>query len=231
MGFVRWYLWATAGLIAFTLAATAFAAYLRILATLRRHSRTQHRQRTVADIWQHGSRQIRGMLIVAVTVTLLGWAACGALAYTGSVGGLRDVRSLSQLAGTFYLAPVPEGPPVTGYTGAVIGDSRVSRLGGPPGGHAHPGRHRLRAQLRLAGGRTRRPARVERAEPGLPKRHHRVRPARSAGAGRTGAASPDRVCSSRYRGSSSWWWRSARTTCPGPTCCVTAMRWRTARTG
>jgi hypothetical protein len=128
LGFVRWYVWATLGLIAFTLAATAFAAYLRILATLRKHSTTQL---TVTDIWQHGSRQIRAMLIVALTVTLLGWAGCGALAYTGSVGGLRNVRSLAQLAGTYYLAPLPEGPPVTGYTGAVIGDSRVSRLGGP----------------------------------------------------------------------------------------------------
>jgi GDSL-like Lipase/Acylhydrolase family len=130
-GFVRWYLWATAGLIAFTLAATALAGYLRTLVILRRHSRVQLSQMSVADIWHRSSGQIRVMVSVSLTLVLLIWALCGYLAYRGAVDGLRNVRSLSQIAGTYYLAPLPEGPPVSGYVGAVVGDSRVSRLGGP----------------------------------------------------------------------------------------------------
>jgi hypothetical protein len=131
-GFVRWYLWATAGLIAFTLGATAVAGYLRTLVILRRHSRVQLAQLSVADIWHRSTGQVRIMVTVSLSLVLLAWFGCGALAYNGAVHGLRDVHSLSQIAGTYYLAPLPEGPPVTGYTGAVIGDSRVSRLGGPP---------------------------------------------------------------------------------------------------
>ena len=131
-GFVRWYLWATIGLVAFTLGATAVAGYLRTLLTLRRHSRSQLRQLTVADIWHRSTGEIRVMVAVSLTLVLAVWVACGALAYTGAVNGLHDVRSLSQLAGTYYLPPLPEGPPVSGYAGAVVGDSRVSRLGGPP---------------------------------------------------------------------------------------------------
>jgi hypothetical protein len=130
-GFARWYGWATVGLLAFTVAATAVAAYLRILATLRRHSRTGDRALTAADLWHRGAGQIRAMLTVAVVVTMLGWAVSGALAYSGTTRGLGNVTSLSQVVGTYYLAPFPEGPPVSGYAGAVIGDSRVSRLGGP----------------------------------------------------------------------------------------------------
>jgi hypothetical protein len=130
-GFVRWYLWATAGLIAFTLGATALAGYLRTLVTLRRHSRVQLSQLSVADIWHRSAGQIRVMVAVSLTLVILAWGASGALAYNGAVHGLRQVHSLSQIAGTYYVAPLPEGPPVSGYTGAVVGDSRVSRLGGP----------------------------------------------------------------------------------------------------
>jgi hypothetical protein len=131
-GFLRWYGWATAGLFAFTLTATAAAGCIRILGTLRRQSRVQNRPVTVVDIWQRSVGQLRGMAVVAVVVTMLAWAAAGALAYVGTVHGLRSVRSLSDLVGTYYVAPSPVGPPVHGYTGAVIGDSRASRVGGPP---------------------------------------------------------------------------------------------------
>ena len=47
-------------------------------------------------------------------------------------GGLQRVRSLADLVGTYHLSPSPVGPPVRGYAGAVIGDSRASRVGGPP---------------------------------------------------------------------------------------------------
>jgi hypothetical protein len=137
-GFVRWYLWATVGLIAFTLGATAVAGYLRTLVILRRHSRAQLKQLSVADIWHRSTGQIRAMVSVSLTLIILAWGACGVLAYTGAVHGLRNVRSLSQIAGTYYLAPLPEGPPVSGYAGAVVGDSRVSRLGGPPVANGTP---------------------------------------------------------------------------------------------
>ena len=60
------------------------------------------------------------------------WLGCGALAWTGTTAGLRGVTSLAQLVGAYHLSPEPVGPPLTGYTGAVIGDSRAARLGGPP---------------------------------------------------------------------------------------------------
>jgi hypothetical protein len=131
-GFLRWYGWATLGVLAFTLAATAAAGCVRILVTLRRQSRAQHRHVTVADVWQRSVGQLRGMTVVALAAALLAWAAAGTLAYLGTVNGLHDVRSLSDLVGTHYLAPSPVGPAVHGYTGAVIGDSRASRVGGPP---------------------------------------------------------------------------------------------------
>jgi lysophospholipase L1-like esterase len=131
-GFLRWYVWASAGLLAFTLAATAVAAYFRILATLRRQSRELHRQLTVADIWQRSAGQIRRMTFIAVAVSMLGWAGAGWLSYTGAVRGLQNVQSLSDLVGTYHLSPSAVGPKVTGYTGAVIGDSRAARVGGAP---------------------------------------------------------------------------------------------------
>jgi hypothetical protein len=130
-GFGRWYLWATLVLLGFIIAATAAAAYIRILLTLRRHSRIVHAPFTVTEIWHRSAGQIRGMTVVAVAVTLVVWLGAGALAYTGAVNGLRNVRSLSDLVGTYYLTPPPVGPTVRGYTGAVIGDSRASRVGGP----------------------------------------------------------------------------------------------------
>jgi hypothetical protein len=72
------------------------------------------------------------MTAVAVTVSVVAWGAAGALAYTGAVRGLTGVTSLAQIVGAYHLTPPPVGPPVTGYTGAVIGDSRAVRVGGPP---------------------------------------------------------------------------------------------------
>lgn len=131
-GFLRWYGWATLGLLAFAIAATAVFAYIRILATLRRQSRVLHQPLTVAEIWHRSAGQIRRMTFLAVAVSLLGWAGAGGLAYTGAVQGLQGVRSLSDLVGTYHLSPSAVGPKVTGYTGAVIGDSRAARVGGSP---------------------------------------------------------------------------------------------------
>ena len=128
----RWYLMATLILLAFTLASIAFAGYIRMLVTLRRYSGTRHRPLTVAEIWHRSRRQIRAMTIIAVGVTLVTWLTSGVLAFAGAVNGLRDVTSLTDLVGTYHLTPSPVGPVVRGFTGAVIGDSRASRVGGPP---------------------------------------------------------------------------------------------------
>jgi hypothetical protein len=131
-GFLRWYGWATLGLLAFTLAATAVIAYIRILATLRRQSRVPHRQLSGPELCHRGAAQSLRMTAIAVAVTMLAWAGAGALAYTGTVQGLRSARSLSDLVGTHHLSPMAVGPKVNGYTGAVIGDSRAARVGGAP---------------------------------------------------------------------------------------------------
>jgi lysophospholipase L1-like esterase len=131
-GFLRWYLWATVAVLALTLTATATAACVRILTTLRRLSRAEHRHLTVADVWHRSVGQLRGMAVLAVAATMLAWLAAGGFAVAGTVRGLHNVRSLADLVGTHYLAPSPVGPPVAGFAGAVIGDSRASRVGGPP---------------------------------------------------------------------------------------------------
>jgi hypothetical protein len=48
------------------------------------------------------------------------------------VRGLSTVGSLSDLVGSSSVSPEPAGPAVTGFTGAVLGDSRAVRVGGPP---------------------------------------------------------------------------------------------------
>ena len=131
-GFLQWYAWATLVLLAFTLAATAVAGCIRMLVTLRRQSRTRHPPLTVADIWHRSSGQILGMTVVAVVASLVAWGGAGAMAYSGAVRGFENVRSLSEFVGTYYLTPSPVGPTVRGYSGAVIGDSRAARVGGPP---------------------------------------------------------------------------------------------------
>jgi hypothetical protein len=128
--FIRWYAWAAVILLAITMALVATAGYLRMLITLRRQSRATHETLTMAQLWHRGRTQIRGMGIAAVATTLVAWAASGVLAYSGTVDGLKSVRSLADLAGTFYAAPAPVGPKVDGYVGAVIGDSRAARAGG-----------------------------------------------------------------------------------------------------
>jgi hypothetical protein len=129
--FVRWYAWAAAILVALTAALVAAASCLRILLTLRRESRTKGEALTVTQLWHRSRNQIWGMFTAATTVMVLAWGACGVLAYTGAVNGMRQVRSLQDLVGTLYLAPAAVGPVVEGYVGAVIGDSRAARDGGP----------------------------------------------------------------------------------------------------
>jgi GDSL-like Lipase/Acylhydrolase family len=129
-GFVDWYVWAGAGLLAFTLVAAVAAVGIRSLVILRRV--TQAGLAPPPDLWRRSVRATRRMTAIALAVSVLVWAACGALAWTGAVRGLRGVTSLAQLVGAYHLSPDPVGPPLTGFSGAVIGDSRAARLGGPP---------------------------------------------------------------------------------------------------
>lgn len=131
-GFLTWYLWGGLGLIGFSLGAAAVAAGLRTLLVLRRQSRSAEGHRPLPDIWSDCVRAARRMAVIALIASTVAWAASGALAYTGAVQGLRGVASLAQLVGAFHLSPDPVGPPLTGYTGAVVGDSRAVRVGGPP---------------------------------------------------------------------------------------------------
>ncbi|MGQ0576423.1 MAG: GDSL-type esterase/lipase family protein [Pseudonocardia sp.] len=138
-GFVAWYVWAGVGLVAFTGAAAAAAGGLRTLLVLRRHGRPGAAVSAPADLWAYCRGAALRMGAVSVAVSVLAWFAAGALAVSGAAGGLQDVRSLTQLVGAYHVPPAPSGPPVTGYQGAVIGDSRAVRVGGPPLAAASPG--------------------------------------------------------------------------------------------
>jgi hypothetical protein len=130
-GFVQWYLWGGLGLVVFTLAAAAAAGFLRLMVILRRRSRADGDHHTVPEIWHHYSGAIGRMTVIAVAASVLAWGAAGALAYSGTTSGLREVSSLPDLVGSAYVSPPSVGPGVFGYRGAVIGDSRAARVGGP----------------------------------------------------------------------------------------------------
>ncbi|GAA4682533.1 hypothetical protein GCM10023215_15710 [Pseudonocardia yuanmonensis] len=129
-GFVNWYLLGTLGVVGTALAAAALVGCARVLGILRREKSSEHV--TVADVWHRCSGTIGRMALLAVTVSVVAWGGCGALAYTGTMRGLAQVSSLSDLVGSARVTPAPVGPPVFGYAGAVIGDSRAARVGGPP---------------------------------------------------------------------------------------------------
>ncbi|WP_232664114.1 GDSL-type esterase/lipase family protein [Pseudonocardia sp. TRM90224] len=131
-GFVAWYLWGGLALIGFTLAAAFAAAGVRTLVVLRRHSKATDDPWSLADIWAYCRRAAGRMTVVATIASVLAWGVSGGLAYAGAADGLRGVTSLAQLVGAYHLSPDAVGPEVTGYAGAVIGDSRAVRVGGPP---------------------------------------------------------------------------------------------------
>ena len=140
-GFLRWYLWGGLGLLVFALAAAAGAGCLRMLGVLRArsHAGEDAGPQAVAEIWHHLSGAIARMTAIAVAVSALAWVVAGGLAYTGTVRGLQQVGSLTDLVGSSSVSPEPAGPAVTGFTGAVIGDSRAARVGGPPVANPEPG--------------------------------------------------------------------------------------------
>ncbi|GAA1258276.1 hypothetical protein GCM10009609_21640 [Pseudonocardia aurantiaca] len=131
-GFVHWYLLGGLGLLAFTLISAAGAAGIRTLVVLRRQSRETGGHDPLSEIVADCVRAARRMTVIALVASVVAWGISGALAYTGAVDGLRNVGSLSQLVGAYHLSPEPAGPPISGYEGAVIGDSRAVRVGGPP---------------------------------------------------------------------------------------------------
>ncbi|WP_198962057.1 hypothetical protein [Pseudonocardia sp. MH-G8] len=138
-GFLTWYVLGGLGLIAFTITAAAGAAGLRTLVVLRRQSRTHGGDHEpLHEIFSYCVRAARRMTVIALVTAVLAWLVSGALAVGGTVSGLRGVTSLAQLVGAYHLTPDPVGPPITGYDGAVIGDSRAVRLGGPPVPDATP---------------------------------------------------------------------------------------------
>jgi lysophospholipase L1-like esterase len=132
-GYLTWYVLGGLGLIAFTLAAAAGAAGIRTLVVLWRQSRARGGSHApLHEIFSYCVRAARRMTVIALVASVLAWLASGVLAVTGSVQGLRDVTSLAQLVGAYHLTPDPVGPQITGFDGAVIGDSRAVRIGGPP---------------------------------------------------------------------------------------------------
>jgi hypothetical protein len=135
-GFATWYVLGGLGLVAFTLAAAAGAAGVRTLVVLRRQSRETGGHAPLPEIVAYCVRAARRMTVIAIVASVVAWGVSGMLAYSGAVQGLRGVSSLAQLVGAYHLSPNPVGPPVRGYEGAVIGDSRAVRVGGPrlPGG-------------------------------------------------------------------------------------------------
>lgn len=130
-GFARWYGWGAMSVLAFALGAAAVFGCARMLVILRRQSRQDGSHPPIAEIWHQCSRQIGRMTLLAVVATVAAWGTSGALAYAGAAHGLRGVDSLAELVGVYHVSPSPVGPEISGFRGAVIGDSRASRVGGP----------------------------------------------------------------------------------------------------
>ncbi len=125
-----WYLRATGLLLLLTMALVAVGTSARIWAVMAGAHRDDH-QLTVAAVWHRHARRIAATALVPLVGTLAVWAGVSALAWHDTSAGLSGVRSLRDLVGAAPVELRPAGPPVEGYTGAVVGDSRASRLGGP----------------------------------------------------------------------------------------------------
>jgi hypothetical protein len=111
-GWLRWCAWGYLVVVAVTLGLAAAASCLRLV---RHHSRP---------------RIIR-MVVVSFATTSLFWAGSCAATVAGAAG-LQQVKTFADLVGQYHLSPTPVGPKLFGYQGAVIGDSRAVRVGGPP---------------------------------------------------------------------------------------------------
>ncbi len=136
--FRTWYLWATALVVVMTAALVALVIGGRIVAVLAR-ARRHHAHPTVAQVWQRHSRRLGAAAAVTLVGTPAIWLGVGAVARHDATAGITGVRSLRDLVGAEPVSLEPAGPAVRGYTGAVIGDSRASRIGGPPVPEPGPG--------------------------------------------------------------------------------------------
>lgn len=132
--FRDWYLWATALLVVITVGVVTTAVSLLIWRKLHHASRDETSP-TVADLWQRQARRLTAIGAATLAGTLVAWVGVGALTWHDTAAGLSGVKSLRDLVGASPVKLQAAGPPAKGYTGAVIGDSRASRLGGSPSAH------------------------------------------------------------------------------------------------
>jgi hypothetical protein len=111
-GWLRWCVWGYLVVLGVAAGLAATASCVRLL-------RHQSRQRIIR------------MVLVSFATTSAIWAGSCAATLAGAAG-LRQVKSFADLVGQYHLSPTPVGPKLYGYEGAVIGDSRAVRVGGPP---------------------------------------------------------------------------------------------------
>jgi hypothetical protein len=111
VGWARWCAWGYLVAVGVTLGLVGAVSSVRLLR---------------GASWQRVLR----MAVVSVTATSLVWAASCAASLAGA-NGLRQVTSFADLVGRYHLSPSPAGPERSGFDGAVIGDSRAARSGGP----------------------------------------------------------------------------------------------------
>ena len=123
-----WFLEATGMLLVVALALIGLATVVRIWLVLAR----AHEHLTVREVWHGHARRFRRDAVLALVAALAAWGFSGLLTWKDTAAGLSQVSSLRELVGASPVRLVPAGRPVNGYAGAVIGDSRASRLGGPP---------------------------------------------------------------------------------------------------
>ncbi|MFP5021506.1 SGNH/GDSL hydrolase family protein [Pseudonocardia phyllosphaerae] len=127
-GFTTWYLWGAAGMVLAALLGSGLFACGRLLVALRRTRGHGHQPLH----WDDFAGPIGRMTTIGVTASVLIWGGAGVAALHGTSTGLQGITSLSDLVGATTVSPSPAGPPITGVTGAVVGDSRAARVGGPP---------------------------------------------------------------------------------------------------
>jgi lysophospholipase L1-like esterase len=110
-GWLRWCAWGYLVVLGVTLGLAAVASCVRLV---------RHDDR----------RRITRMVLTAFLATSVVWAG-SCVASVAAATGLRQVKTFADLVGQYHLSPTPVGPKLRGYSGAVIGDSRAVRVGGP----------------------------------------------------------------------------------------------------
>jgi lysophospholipase L1-like esterase len=111
-GWARWCAWGFLVALGATAGLAAVASCVRLI---------RHEDR----------RRIARMVVIGFGTVSVLWAGSCAATVAGAAG-LREVATFADLVGQYHLSPTPVGPKLYGYEGAVIGDSRAVRVGGPP---------------------------------------------------------------------------------------------------